>query len=242
MVSLTLPVVLTLTLLTLTGSLVQSEDTGPLEQDLQVLEDFDDRPDFEDEPSGLEGRVQYDATNSLTEGLSGLFQDFEFSSYTPFWSRSNPENGIGTTSSTVYAYSYENILVIFAIKALLALAVFGGFGFVPFVGRSVHDTSALGSLLGGTDDLLFTLAYLNGRPDVGYSCLQRLACLQPARGEDILLASGMLEKAVHYVQSWTSESISSPHPALPSLEEALDYSNSGGDCRQRYSCSVMPSL
>lgn len=140
--------------------------------------------------------------------------------------------------STVYNFNFNNLIIIVILK-LLVLVILGGLGFGFGLGaRSFQEEE---SIVDGSD-MLFMLTYLVSDGLERYDCLNRLACLDDAKAQDLLTASKMMIKGAKYLQPFFDYSTEKYEIITNGLQDAIEHKRQGGSCHLRYQCHAMPSL
>ncbi|XP_076057305.1 uncharacterized protein LOC143034846 [Oratosquilla oratoria] len=147
--------------------------------------------------------------------------------------------------STILKFDFNNLMLLIAIK-FVVLFIAGYIGYLGgFTGRSSDLTAT--SWVDRTD-ALFALAFLmgeeeeKGQGERGYSCLNRMACLDDVRAHDFLVASKMIFNGAKYLQPVFGYPLERYDRIVYGLQDAVDYRRLGGDCNALYRCSSMPSL
>ncbi|XP_042224430.1 uncharacterized protein LOC121868188 [Homarus americanus] len=141
--------------------------------------------------------------------------------------------------STVYNFNFNNLLILLALKLLVLIVMSGGLG-VGFLGRSLEAGNEMSWVEG--NDLLFMTTYLVSDGIERYDCLNRLACLDDHKAQQLLTAAMMMIKGAKYLRPFMGFSLQKYEQVAMGVEEAIYYRREGGSCRARYQCQAIPSL
>ncbi|KAG8319109.1 hypothetical protein J6590_098381 [Homalodisca vitripennis] len=139
------------------------------------------------------------------------------------------------TSSQVLSLNLTNLIILLVLKGLLLGAAMWGTG--TWKGRSVEGEVAPPSISLLTEsELVLLISYLMGESDNKYDCLLRVACQEPKKAREYIVAGKMLIKGVKVM-----EKVIPVNPKyerlLEQLHRAVQFGSDGGLCDQQYSCS-----
>ncbi|KAK7069913.1 hypothetical protein SK128_006524 [Halocaridina rubra] len=138
--------------------------------------------------------------------------------------------------STVYSFNFNNLIIIFILK-MLVLLFGGGLGF-GFLGRSYETEQRWLD----SNDMMFIMTYLVSDGLEKYDCLNKMACLDDYKAQDLVTASSMLLKGAKYLQPFFGIDTSKYETITYGLQDAIHYKREGGSCRYKYTCNMLPSL